>query len=68
MTLGLSLAGVALVVAGLNRASASVGDVVAQSREKGLESDAYFYTEVSDVGAFLDDEGRYRGRDGRRGR
>ena len=28
-----------------------------RSRARGLEADAYFYTEVSDVGAFLDDGG-----------
>ena len=57
LTLGLAL--MAIAVAGLHRASASAGDVMALSQARGLESDAYFYTEVNDVRAFLDDQGRY---------
>ena len=60
MGLVLGLAMMAVAVAGLHQASTSAGDVMAQSREKGLESDAYFYTEVDGVEAFLEDEGRYR--------
>jgi len=59
MALVLGLALVAVTVVALDRASSSAGDVLAQSRTQGLESDAYFYTEVGDVRAFLDDEGRY---------
>jgi len=58
LALGLALMAVAVVA--LHRATPSAGDVVAQSRAQGLESDAYFYTEVSDVGAFLEDQGRYK--------
>ena len=64
MGLALGLALTVVTVVALNRASSSAGPVVAQSRARGLEADAYFYTEVSDVGAFLDDQGRYRGRRG----
>ena len=49
----------AVAVTALHHASSSAGEVVAQSRSQGLESDAYFYTEVSAVRAFLDDQGRY---------
>lgn len=60
MGLALGLAVMALAVVGLHQASSSPDTgVVAQSRVQGLESDAYFYTEVGDVRAFLDDEGRY---------
>jgi len=62
MGLALGLAVMAVAVVGLHHASSAAGDVVAQSRARGLESDAYFYTEAGDVGAFLDDEGRYRRR------
>ena len=55
----LGLALMAVTVVALDRASSSAGDVLAHSRAQGLESDAYFYTEVGDVLAFLDDEGRY---------
>jgi hypothetical protein len=55
----LGLALMAVTVVALDRASSSASDVLAQSRMQGLESDAYFYTEVSDVREFLDDEGRY---------
>jgi hypothetical protein len=48
-----------LVVVALHHTSASAGDVMAQSRARGLESDAYFYSEVDDLQAFLGDEGRY---------
>jgi hypothetical protein len=47
-------------VLALHHASAATGDVMALSQARGLESDAYFYTEAGDVGAFLDDQGRYR--------
>jgi hypothetical protein len=58
--LALGLALMALAVVGLSHGSSSTGTgVIAQARARGLESDAYFYTEVSDVGAFLEDEGRY---------
>ena len=63
--LALGLASMAVAVVALHRASSSTSDVVVQSRAQGLESDAYFYTEVSDVGEFLGDRGRYgRGREG----
>mgnify|MGYP001821725604 CR=1 FL=1 len=58
--LALGLAVMAVAVAALHHTSSSAGDVMVQSRAQGLESDAYFYTEVGDVGAFLDHEGRYR--------
>jgi len=57
LVLGLTL--MAVTVVALDRATPSAGDVLAQARTQGLESDAYFYTEVGDVRAFLDDEGRY---------
>jgi hypothetical protein len=57
--LALGLVMITVAVVALHHASSSAGDVVAQSRARGLESDAYFYTEVSDVRAFLDDQGRY---------
>ena len=60
MGLALGLAVMAVAVVGLHHASSAAGKVVAQSRDRGLESDAYFYTEADDVGAFLADEGRYR--------
>ncbi len=46
-------------VLALHRTSASASGVMALSQARGLESDAYFYSEVSDVGAFLEDDGRY---------
>ena len=57
LVLGLALMAVTVLV--LDRASSSAGEVLASSRTQGLESDAYFYTEVSDVRAFLVDEGRW---------
>jgi hypothetical protein len=57
--LALGLAGMGLASLALSHASGGAGPVVAESRERGLESDAYFYTEVGDVGAFLEDDGRY---------
>ena len=59
MSLALGLALMAVAVGTLHRASSSAGEVMVQSRVQGLESDAYFYTEVGDVGAFLGDLGRY---------
>ena len=59
MGLALGLALMAVAVGALHRASSSAGEVIMQSRVQGLESDAYFYTEVNDVRAFLDDQGRY---------
>ncbi len=58
--LGLGLAVMAGAVMALHHASAAAGNVMALSQARGLESDAYFYTEAGDVGAFLADEGRYR--------
>jgi hypothetical protein len=57
LALGLGLMLAAVVV--LHQASSSASDVVAQGRTQGLESDAYFYSEVSDVRAFLREGGRY---------
>jgi hypothetical protein len=59
MGLALGLALMATTVVALGHASSSAGDVLVQSQAKGLESDAYFYTEVGDVGAFLAEQGRY---------
>jgi hypothetical protein len=49
-------------VLALHHASAALGPVVAQSQARGVEADAYFYSEVGDVGEFLEKAGRYRGR------
>ena len=57
LVLGLGLM-VAAVVA-LHHASSSAPEVVAQGRMQGIETDAYFYSEVSDVRAFLHEDGRY---------
>jgi hypothetical protein len=51
------MSGVAVL---LDRTSSSAAHVLARSRALGIESDAYFYSEVSDVRAFLDAAGRYR--------
>jgi hypothetical protein len=61
LTLGLVL--MALAVAVLHWTSVPrdglEGDVVVQGRARGIEADAYFYTEVGDVRAFLEAGGRY---------
>jgi hypothetical protein len=57
--LGLGLGLMAGSVVAMHHGTSSAGEVMARSRAQGLESDAYFYTEVDDVGAFLDDQGRY---------
>jgi hypothetical protein len=60
LVLGLALMAAAVVI--LHRTSAvkdPVWAVLAHSRAQGLEADAYFYTEVGDVRAFLDARGRY---------
>ena len=63
--LAVGLASMAVAVVALHHASSSASEVLVQSRAQGLESDAYFYTEVSDVGEFLGERGCYgRGREG----
>ena len=62
--LAVGLASMAVAVVALHHASSSTSDVLVRSRAEGVETDAYFYSEVGDVGEFLDDEGRYRGRGG----
>ena len=60
LVLGLALMAAAVVV--LHRTSAAsdtVWAVLAHSRTQGLETDAYFYTEVGAVRSFLDERGRY---------
>jgi hypothetical protein len=52
-SLALGLAVMALAVAALGRAGSSAGGLLAHSRMRELESDAYFYTEVGDVREFL---------------
>ena len=59
-SLALGLAGMGLAALALSLGSRSAGSVITQSRERGLESDGYFYTEVGGVEAFLEDDGRYR--------
>jgi hypothetical protein len=54
---GLALMG--LAVSALHHTSASASDVMALSQARGLESDAYFYSEVDDLQAFLEEDGRY---------
>jgi hypothetical protein len=58
LALGLGLMAAAVVL--LHQTSSSAPDVVSRSRSLCLESDAYFYSEVSDVRAFLHEDGRYR--------
>ena len=58
--LALGLLGMGLAVLALNVAGGSAGPVIEESRQRDLEADAYFYTEVSDVSEFLGEEGRYR--------
>jgi hypothetical protein len=61
-SLALGLAAMGLAALTLSHGSRSAGSVITQGQERGLESGAYFYTEVDGVEAFLDDEGRYRRR------
>ena len=58
LTLGLAAMG--LTALALSVASGLLGPVVEESRQRDLESDAYFYTELGGVEAFLEDDGRYR--------
>lgn len=62
--LGLGLGLMVAAVVALHHGSGALGPVVARSQAEGVEADAYFYSEVGDVGEFLGDEGRYRGGDG----
>ena len=58
-SLVLGLAAMGLAAGALSHGGRSAGPVMTASRERGLEADAYFYTEVGGVEAFLGDEGRY---------
>jgi hypothetical protein len=59
----LGLVVMAVVVAALHQTSTPRSgledNVVVQGRARGIEADAYFYTEVGNVRAFLDASGRY---------
>lgn len=57
--LGLGLLLMAGVVLLLHRSSEGAPGVLGLSRTLGLETNAYFYSEVTTVGAFLGEDGRY---------